>query len=147
MPRRLMPSTCVGAIRPMSSGGITWRRFAQRDDSKPISPLRRRMIEDMTLRKLGEKTQASYIRAVQGLAAWLRRSPDTATAEDLRLYQLYLVQHGISASRIKPRLHSRGFAERRYYLPLPLSGMLYPASTPSLMLSVPVSVAPLALGV
>ncbi len=50
------------------------------DDSKPISPLRRRMIEDMTLRKLGEKTQASYIRAVQGLAAWLRRSPDTAIA-------------------------------------------------------------------
>jgi site-specific recombinase XerD len=70
------------------------------DDSKPISPLRRRMIEDMTLRKLGEKTQASYIRAVQGLAAWLRRSPDTAIAEDLRLYQLYLVQHGISAGTI-----------------------------------------------
>jgi len=67
------------------------------DDSKPISPLRRRMIEDMTLRKLGEKTQAAYVRAVRGLAAWLRRSPDTATAEDLRLYQLYLVEHGLSA--------------------------------------------------
>jgi len=67
------------------------------DDSKPISPLRQRMIEDMTLRKLGEKTQAAYVRAVRGLAAWLRRSPDTATAEDLRLYQLYLVEHGLSA--------------------------------------------------
>ena len=70
------------------------------DDSKPISPLRRRMIEDMTLRKLGEKTQTDYVRAVRNLAAWLQRSPDTATAEDLRRYQLYLVEHGVSAPTI-----------------------------------------------
>ncbi len=70
------------------------------DDPKPISPLRQRMIDDMTLRKLGEKTQAGYVRAVRGLAAWLRRSPDTATDEDLRLYQLYLVERGVSAVTI-----------------------------------------------
>jgi integrase/recombinase XerD len=60
------------------------------------SPLRQRMIEDMRLRKLSEKTQIQYIRAARRLAAYLRRSPDTATAEDLRNFQLYLVDHGVS---------------------------------------------------
>ncbi len=50
---------------------------------KAISPLRRRMIEDMTLRKLAPKTQASYIRAVRNFTAFLGRSPDRASAEDL----------------------------------------------------------------
>src|SRR3954464_2361189 len=52
------------------------------------SPLRRRMIEDMTVRNFVEKTQNDSIRHVQNLTAFLRRSPDTATAEDLRLYQM-----------------------------------------------------------
>jgi site-specific recombinase XerD len=60
------------------------------------SPLRQRMIEDMRMRKLSEKTQSQYIRAVRRLAAFLGRSPDTATAEDLRNFQLYLVDHGVS---------------------------------------------------
>ncbi|HXH85369.1 MAG TPA: site-specific integrase [Nitrospira sp.] len=60
------------------------------------SPLRQRMIEDMRLRKLSEKTQIQYIRAARRLAAYLHRSPDTATAEDLRYFQLYLVDHGVS---------------------------------------------------
>jgi site-specific recombinase XerD len=58
------------------------------------------MIEDMTLRRLGPKTQVTYLRAVRGLAAWLRRSPDKATAEDLRRYQLHLVEQGVSAVTI-----------------------------------------------
>ncbi len=49
-----------------------------------VSPLRQRMIEDMRLRKLNGKTQIAYVRAVQRLAGFLRRSPDTATGEDLR---------------------------------------------------------------
>lgn len=61
-----------------------------------ISPLRQRMIDDMRLRKLSPKTQTGYIRAVRQLAGFLRRSPDTATVEDLRRYQLHLVDHGIS---------------------------------------------------
>jgi integrase/recombinase XerD len=60
------------------------------------SPLRQRMIEDMRLRKLSEKTQIQYVRAARRLAAYLGRSPDTATAEDLRNFQLYLVDHGVS---------------------------------------------------
>jgi site-specific recombinase XerD len=62
-----------------------------------ISPLRRRMIEDMSLRHFGEKTQKDYIRAVKNLTIFLGRSPDTATAEDLRRFQLHLTE-----SRVRP---------------------------------------------
>ena len=64
--------------------------------TQTISPLRQRMLDDMRLRKLSPKTQIGYIRAVRQLAGFLRRSPDTATVEDLRRYQLHLVDHGIS---------------------------------------------------
>lgn len=67
------------------------------NESTPrITPLRQRMMDDMRMRKLSPKTQSSYIRAVRQLAAYLGRSPDTATVEDLRNYQLHLVDHGIS---------------------------------------------------
>ena len=66
------------------------------DSTRPISALRQRMVEDMRMRKLAPKTQAAYVRSVRQLAAYLRRSPDIATAEDLRNYQLYLVDHGTS---------------------------------------------------
>jgi len=67
------------------------------DRSTPgIKPLRQRMLEDMHLRKLEPKTQTSYIRAVRKLTVFLQRSPDTATAEDLRRFQLYLVDQGTS---------------------------------------------------
>jgi integrase/recombinase XerD len=60
-----------------------------------ISPLRQRMIEDMSLRHFGEKTQKDYIRAVKNLTIFLGRSPDTATAEDLRLFQLHLTENRV----------------------------------------------------
>jgi integrase/recombinase XerD len=50
------------------------------------------MIEDMSLRHFAEKTQKDYIRAVKTLTIFLGRSPDTATAEDLRLFQLHLTE-------------------------------------------------------
>ena len=64
--------------------------------SEAISPLRQRMIEDMRMRKLELKTRTAYLRAVTKLATFLKRSPDTATVEDLRRFQLYLVDHGTS---------------------------------------------------
>jgi len=64
--------------------------------TKPISPLRQRMLEDMALRKLAPKTQSHYIRAVINLTRFLGRSPDTASPEDLRRYQLHLVETGTS---------------------------------------------------
>ena len=63
-----------------------------------MSPLRRRMIEDMTIRKLAPKTQQGYIRTIKSFAAFLRRSPDTATVEDVRRFQLHLAQHGAQTS-------------------------------------------------
>src|SRR5258707_494751 len=62
-----------------------------------ISPLRRRMIEDMTVRKFAARTQEGYVRAVKGFSAFLRASPDTASAEDLRRYRLHLVASGARA--------------------------------------------------
>ncbi|MDH4290522.1 MAG: site-specific integrase [Aquincola sp.] len=63
--------------------------------TKPISPLRRRMIEDMTVRGFGEKTQSDYIRHVKNFTLFLGRSPDTAEGEDLRLFQLHQREQGV----------------------------------------------------
>ncbi len=62
-----------------------------------ISPLRQRMLDDMKLRKLSPKTQSDYLRAVKNLTRYLRHSPDTATAEELRQFQLHLVDSGTSS--------------------------------------------------
>jgi len=66
------------------------------DSTRVISPLRQRMLEDMRMRKLAPQTQASYVRGVRRLAGYLRRPPDTATVEDLRNFQLHLVDRGTS---------------------------------------------------
>ena len=62
---------------------------------KPISDLRRRMIEDMSVRNFGEKTQQDYIRHVERFVTFLGRSPETATGEDLRRYQVHLTASGV----------------------------------------------------
>ena len=69
-------------------------------NSKSITPLRQRMIEDMTMRKLSPRTQTTYIRAVKNFTRFVGRSPDTASAEDLRRYQLHLVEQGISSGSL-----------------------------------------------
>jgi site-specific recombinase XerD len=63
-----------------------------------MSPLRRRMIEDMAIRKLALKTQQGYIRTVKDFAAFLDRSPDTASFEDVRRFQLHLTANGAHIS-------------------------------------------------
>ena len=63
--------------------------------NQPISPLRRRMIEDMTVRGFGEKTQSDYIRHVKNFTIFLGRAPDTATGEDLRAYQVHQRATGV----------------------------------------------------
>ncbi len=79
--------------------------------TKTTSPLRQRLIEDMTLRKLSPKTQSGYIRAVKNFTRFLGRSPDTATAEDLRRYQLHLVESGIA----RPSLNAAITALRFFF--------------------------------
>ena len=67
----------------------------ERSNSR-TSPLRQRMLDHMRMRKLAPKTQATYVRSVLQFAVYLGRSPDTASVEDLRNYQLHLVDHGTS---------------------------------------------------
>ena len=69
----------------------------------PVSPLRRRMIEDMTIRKFAPRTQEGYIRAVRSFSAFLGASPDTASFEDVRRYQLHLVSSGAGVPNYQPR--------------------------------------------
>ena len=64
------------------------------------SPLRQRMIEDMTSRRFTEKVQKDYLRHVRRFAAFLHPSPDAATAEDVRLFQLHMAQQRIGAPTI-----------------------------------------------
>ena len=62
---------------------------------RPVSPLRARIIEDMTVRGFNEHTRRDYVRHVRSFAAFIGRSPDTATAEDLRLFQLHQTRSGM----------------------------------------------------
>jgi site-specific recombinase XerD len=61
----------------------------------PTTPLRQRMQEDMVMGGLGSHTQQDYIRHVRRFATFLRRTPDTATAEDIRRFQLYQHENGV----------------------------------------------------
>jgi integrase/recombinase XerD len=74
-----------------------------------ISPLRRRMIEDMTIRRLAPKTQQGYIRTIKNLAAFVARSPDTATFEDVRRFQLHLSSKGLSAPNMNAAVSALRF--------------------------------------
>ena len=67
---------------------------------KAISPLRRRMIEDMTIRKLAPKTQHDYVQRVKDFATFLGRSPATSEAEDVRRFRLHLTANGTGTPKI-----------------------------------------------
>ena len=71
---------------------------------RPISPLRQRMLNDMSVRNFVPDTQREYIRAVKNLTIFLGRSPDTATAEDLRAYQLHMTETGVRRTVSSPRV-------------------------------------------
>jgi integrase/recombinase XerD len=79
--------------------------------SVDAKPLRRRMIEDMRVRKFGEKTQHDYIRHVETFAKFLGRSPETATAEDLRRYQVHQTESGVQP----PTVNSSAVALRFFF--------------------------------
>ena len=76
---------------------------------KPISPLRQRMIDDMTARRIKEKVQKDYVRHVRTFAAFLGRSPDTATSEDLRRFQVHLAQLPIGVATINAAIAALRF--------------------------------------
>ena len=68
--------------------------------NKSTSPLRQRLLDDLRMRKLKSSTQSGYLRAVERLTRFLGRSPDTARPEDLRDFQLHLVDAGITAASL-----------------------------------------------
>ena len=70
--------------------------MVQRNAPRPITPLRQRMIEDMTIRNLSATTQASYVHWVKSFALHIGRSPDQATMEEVRAFQLHLVRRKIA---------------------------------------------------
>ncbi len=74
-----------------------------------MSPLRRRMIEDMTIRKFAPKTQHDYVQRVKNFAAFLGRSPDTASFEDVRRYQLHLTTSGVGVPTVNQTVSTLRF--------------------------------------
>jgi site-specific recombinase XerD len=79
---------------------------------KPISPLRQRMIDDMTMRNLSPSTQETYIRAVAQFSTFHRRSPDKLGVEHLRDYHLHLVSRGLTANSIWVKMGALRFFYR-----------------------------------
>ena len=73
------------------------------------TPLRERMIEDMRIRGLGEKSQKAHIRGVKEFAKFLKRSPDTATPDDLRAYQLHMTNAEVAPPTFNARIAALRF--------------------------------------
>tara|TARA_B100000767_G_scaffold171509_1_gene160545 strand:- start:1520 stop:2398 length:879 start_codon:yes stop_codon:yes gene_type:complete len=76
------------------------------------APLRQRINEDMTMRKLATKTQIAYIRGVNNLCDHLQHSPETTTQEELREFQLFMVNHGVSGITVNATLSALKFLFR-----------------------------------
>ncbi len=76
---------------------------------KPISPLRQRLIDDITARRFSEDTKKDYVRNVRKFADFLGRSPNTATSEDLRRFQLQMAQQQVGPSTINAAITALRF--------------------------------------
>src|SRR3981081_3273271 len=78
-------------------------------NDRSSSPLRRSMIEDMSIRKLGPKTQRDYVQRVKDFAAFLGRSPDTAKSEEVRSFRLHLASSGAGTPKINATVSALRF--------------------------------------
>ena len=83
--------------------------MTSQSSNRPVSALRARMIEDMTVRGFTEETRNNYIRDVRAFAAFIGRSPDRATAEDLRRFQLHQTQTGMQPPSINSAVSALRF--------------------------------------
>jgi len=103
----------------------------------PITPLRQRMQQDMLMRSLGSHTQQDYVRHVRRFAAFLRRSPDTATREDIRRFQLYQHENGVGPATINGAVSALRFlflvTLKRRDLARVLVIMRYPRKLPDVL--------------
>jgi len=73
------------------------------------------MLDDMRMRKFGEKTPLDYVRAVRNFSQYLKRSPDAPSVEDVRNYQLHLVDHGVSPASLNSSI-----SELKFFFPITL---------------------------
>jgi site-specific recombinase XerD len=80
--------------------------------TKQISPLRQRMIEDMTIRNMAPSTQKIYVAAVANFSVFHGRSPDKLTFEDVRDYRLHLISRGLKPNSINPIMGALRFFYR-----------------------------------
>ncbi len=76
---------------------------------RPVTPLRQRMLDDMAMRSMRSRTQHDYVRHVRAFAAFLKRSPGTATAEDVRRFQMHQREHGAGESVISATVSALRF--------------------------------------
>ena len=90
-------------------------------DTRTVSPLRQRMIDDMAARKLNPHTQRGHISSCKRFAAWLKRSPDTATPDEVRRFQLYLHRERSEHLQAQPD-HDRGAVSVPRHAASPRSG-------------------------
>jgi len=106
-------------------------RSSKKSTPAPISPLRQRMIDDMIARNLGQHTQSSHIDSCKRFAAFLKRSPDTATSDDICAFQKSVMESGCSISNrnrimtglrflLKVTLRRHDLAAEIYHLKEPL---------------------------
>src|SRR4030088_1136234 len=93
--------------------------------TEAVSALRRRMIEDMNSRKLCAGTQRGHISSCKRFASFVKRSPDTATLEDIRLFQLHLAETGVSICNRNRIMTGLGFLLRVTLRRLDLAAEIY----------------------
>jgi Phage integrase, N-terminal SAM-like domain len=101
------------------------------DAAAPISPLRQRSIDDMTMRRFSRETQRNYIRDVGRFATFMGRSPGTATAEDLRRFQVEQREAGVPVPTMNGIVSALRFffhAHARPSRPLPQAGSGHPSA-------------------
>ncbi len=80
--------------------------------AQQISPLRQRMIDDMTIRNMSPSTQKIYVAAVANFSVFHGRSPDKLTFEDVREYRLHLIARGLKPNSINPIMGALRFFYR-----------------------------------
>ena len=78
----------------------------------PVTPLRQRMLDDMAMRAMRSRTQRDYFRYVRAFAAFLKRSPDTAIAKDVRRFEMHQREHDVGETTINATMSALGFLFR-----------------------------------
>ena len=100
-------------------------------NDKPISDLHHRMLEDMAVRRLGEKTRHDYIKHIETFTRFFGRSPDAATAEDLRRFQVHELEQGGRPPKMNTQVSALRFFFGKTLGRLDLAHGLFPRRLPA----------------